>query len=309
MYSVAWAWLLLAFAPSVATANPITSEGAASDARRVTERDVIGSVNRADGLTEVQAISGATDLLRGSERGRGDGYSIAQSNRPGDPGGGFGTQTMLDPLRGFVNVAPAGGAVGQGRQARSRNARPEDPLDLVDLGPEAREWIQDSFKTMVDSVLQLEVNDRGRVSFSVLGVGDFGVAVSADRSQIAFTTGDNVLLTAQRSSDPAVALASSPGAAGGGWQPGTAAAGSGPAAPAQSPVKKALELALEITTHPLSMLVYLILTAYVVLWSILKRQPRRRARHRHTAVLAHSTVTASGRSRRRHRRSRRRRHA
>ena len=299
-------WMLLALAPLTAVAAPILGDpslrGVPDSTRRLSEYEIVSN-----GDPTGLADPGTFDVSPAQRLGpyRREARSLLETNALFDPRGDAGGQNMFDSLRGFVNVAP--GAGSRGPAARANNAPRNDVLDWVDLGPEARAWIHDSFKSIVDSALQLEVNERGRMSFSVLGFGDFGVAVSADRSQIAFTSNDEVLLTAQRGSDAAAAAASGSGGSygGGGWTPGGSAPGS--AGYGQSPLKKALELAFEIATHPLSMMVYLIIAAYILLWTVLNRQPHRRGHHASRVAHVHRAVTASGRSRRRHRSRRQRR--
>ncbi len=212
---------------------------------------------------------------------------------------------IVSSLRGLANVAPSSPAPGRGSAQRSRG---NDPLTGVDLGPEARQWVQGAFRNIVDSVLELDVDQSGRASFSVLGLRGFGIAVSGDRNQIAFLSGDHVLMTAERDMDPTQGIPAG-GAASGSpvWQPV-------PSAPAawsdRTLLRKAFELLLEMATHPLSLLVYLIIASYILLWNVMNRPRRSRSRSRSARhAEPHPASSPAKRTRKRRHRVRRHHHA
>jgi len=301
--------MLFALGHGAAMSAPMTADTAAGQRPapwvRLSERELVSGETRAGAPAEPDSLTFTQpNLFRPHEGGRVatdlGSWSESDHARLLDPSDTPGGNSALDSLRGFVNVAPA----TSGRRANAGAARDprNDPLAGIDLGPEAREWVQDAFKGIVDSVLQLDVNERGRASFSILGMGDFGLSVSGDRSQIALTLGDDLLLLAQRS-QPAAG-----GAGSGQPQAGLAADGTWRvAAHDETPLKKAVELVMEIAGHPLSMLVYLLLAAYALLWSVLTRQPRNSAHHLERQAAFQSAAAAPSRTRRRRHRVRRRR--
>jgi hypothetical protein len=135
----------------------------------------------------------------------------------------------------------------------------------VDMGETADQWLRDTVKSLVESTLRLEVNERGRASFSVLGLGDFALSVSADRSQIALTEGNDALFVVDRM--PATAngrdSASSPLYGG---LPGARPDSEQPA------IKEMMALVADVAVHPISLLLYCVVAAYLLLWSILSHQ-------------------------------------
>jgi hypothetical protein len=174
----------------------------------------------------------------------------------------------LEIFRSMVNV-PKGGAP---KAAPRTGGAPDDGLQL---GADTREWIDDAVRGIVNSVIDLRFNEQGRTTFSVLGMGDFGIMMSGDRNEIALVTGgDDVLLTAQRVPFPPSAQG-----AGSGFQDANAAAylpGGAAGAPGDYTLQRLLETVQETATHPLSLLVYAIVIAFVALWSILNAQANRR---------------------------------
>ena len=298
--------MLLALGHGAATSAPITADAApgqvpsASPWIRLSEHELVstggGALSQPDAFTQ-------SDRFQPREGGRfaTDLRSWNASDNPilldprDAPGGG----STLDTLRAFVNVGQGAGSASRRSYAGAPKNPRDDPLARIDFGPEARQWAQNAFKEIVDSVVQLDVSERGRASFSILGIGDLGVSVSGDRSQVALTRGDDVLLSAQRSQPAAVG----PGSA----QPHTGSSAWSGVPHDTTPLKKAIELVLEIAGHPLSMLVYLLVAAYALLWSVLSRRPRSRA-HRGARRAAVKTDAAAPARRTRRRRHRVRRH-
>lgn len=183
----------------------------------------------------------------------------------------------FDALRGFVNV-PAEGYEGTVGRVGSR--RPTSRTDDMasTLVPEAQVWIHDAVRSIVDSTLELHERD-GHTTFSVLGVGSFGLMVSADRAEIAFVSGEDVLFSAHR-----VPYSQMSGQAAGGYSDRDPFGSSSPLKSAHAPIdehplKQVIDLAAEIGTHPISLLVYIIIAIYALLWSVLSRQSRRAPRH------------------------------
>ena len=278
------------------SAGTTAADGPASALRSpLDDRDFLGGGLNGDALADLWRLDSPGEVIRAD--------TARFSNARQDARHGAG---VFDALLGVANVAPAMPAAG--RAISARPARTNDPLAAIDLGPEARQWTQDAFRSIVDSVLELDVDARGRAAFSVLGMGEFGIAVSGDRNQIAFLAGEQPLYTVQRTPEPAGGFG--PGFSGGhgsSWNAGASA----PAGWMEgSPLRKVLELVLEIATHPLSLLVYLIIAAYVLLWNVMNRRTRRRSHHSARQAGAHSEPASTRRTRkRRHRVRRQHRHA
>ncbi len=196
-----------------------------------------------------------------------------------DPGGLGGTSH--DTVRRHVNVQ-RGSRTLSGAPARGRRRSANDSLSL-DLGRETNEWIRDSVREVLTSVLDLNVNERGQASFSFLGMGDFSATVSAGGSEFALATGDNVFIAGRRPGGSAFGASMAPGGrhADPSWDFGGTPSGHR-AVPVTStglsPLKQALKLALEIATHPISFLVYALICAYALLWALLSSRTRRRRR-------------------------------
>jgi hypothetical protein len=174
---------------------------------------------------------------------------------------------LQDQLRSFVNVdrRAAGAARPGAGRARAQNGAPG--FAGIDLGEATEEWIRDSVRSLLDSVLRLEVNERGRTSFSVLGMGDFSVTVAGGGSAFILSEGDDVLFVAQRAAGPQGGASYA-----GADMPIVHASAARYASPEQSSLRQALDLLLEMASHPVSLLVYCIVAAYMVLWTILSRQ-------------------------------------
>lgn len=176
--------------------------------------------------------------------------------------GGLGTTSVREALRGFVNVQRA--EPGQRRAGPTRRGSP-DMIEL-DLFPELREWIQGAVHDVVNTVLQPEFNQNGRVSFSVLGHGDFSVDLSADRNQLALRAGEDVLLTAERTPPRATSVFDN-----------TESQVSARPVPdltqnvATNPLREILDEITDAASHPIAYIVYAIGLAYALLWSVMSR--------------------------------------
>ena len=200
---------------------------------------------------------------------------------------------MQEMLRGFVTVRRASGPAGA-QQAPRSNHSSGDSLGL-DLGLTSNEWVRDSVQGVMTSVLHLSVNERGHTSFSVLGLGDFSVILSGDRSEIAFQAGDEIIMQAQRTAHGSGSGAYSRGYADGSPAAGPTASGAVPAGATESPLQRALNLVMEVVSHPLSFILYGLVGAYVIAWSILSsraRRPLRGSSSRHVSS-SHSLAYAA----------------
>jgi hypothetical protein len=222
--------------------------------------------------------------------------------------GDQGAASLREQLRNFLNVER--GSAGPGHPG---NRPPQRSAELagidpgyagIDPGTVTDEWIRDTVQALVHSTVRLETNARGRTAFSVLGVGEFSVNVSGDRSAMTLAEGDNVLFVAQRPQPWGGAL---PGARypgpGGAAELGYLADDPAPLEP--PPLKQVLELAADMATHPVSLLVYCIIAAYLLLWSVLSHEKRKRRGRARAALLVPSagaeTPAAPVRSKRRRR--------
>jgi hypothetical protein len=305
--------------PLSVDADPVPSRQGVPGWLPLSETELVLSDPRFDAAPDPSGFGSATQLPPGQQGRPGAGRQGLPSgwdNVQGlDAGAGVGGTAVRDALRSFVNV-PSGSAGSDNAPMRRGGAQP-DGLGLagVDLGPAANEWIQDTVQGILNSALRLDVNERGQASFSVFGLGDFSVSVSGDRSEVALVAGDDVLLTAHRALPPAGG--SSGGYAGGqggaDWAYGSnygGSSGSIAGASSESPLRQALELAAEIATHPLSLLVYALIGVYALLWSVLSRQTRHPVgqanRQRHwqdsdPALVRKHRVRTRTRTRRRHR--------
>lgn len=185
-------------------------------------------------------------------------FSRRDFSQPGDPG-------LAEQLRSLVNVQP-GGTPATRQAAGGRQGNPA-PMAGFDLGTTADEWLRDTVQSLVQSAVRIESAEPGRVSFSLFGFGDFSLSVSADRSQIALTEGGDVLFVTQRAAAPGSAVQGGSGTLFG-RAPDTAPISTQPV------LTQALELVADVASHPVSLLVYCIVAAYALLWSILSRQRR-----------------------------------
>lgn len=209
-----------------------------------------------------------------------------------DIGADWGGSSIRDALRGYVNLQRPSAVGGNGAGTPGRYPQQGPDWASTDLGTVANEWVEEAVQGMLTSVLHLDVNERGRASFSVLGLGDFSVLVSGDRSEIALTSGGEALLTAHRTvSVPEPSGDGQRGGYGGSdWAFGGLPSGSPANSTAyvgDSPLRQAMELMMELASHPLSLLIYCIVAVYAVVWSVLSREakrPIRDQRPRHAAA-------------------------
>lgn len=297
---------LLTAGHDTAHATPLANQFSAQPAndagpvRPLSEMEIVGTgtLRPEDGiLSPHTAESFVQPYLKGTS-----GEASGQGTR--DSAGGFDLGTNVgspfEIFRSLVNV-PQGNA----RNAAPRKGAPSD--DGLTLGPEAREWIDDTVRGIVNSVVELRTNEQGRTTFSVLGMGDLGIMMSGDRNEVALVTGDDdVLLTAHRRPFPP--SAQGPGS---GFRDTNAAAylpGGSAGTSGDYLLQRWLETVRETATHPLSMLVYAIVIAFVALWSILNTQANRRsaphARGSHSETVRTPSRRSSGKHRaRRSRRS------
>lgn len=218
---------------------------------------------------------------------------------PSERGARMTGQGVVEQLRHLVNVESDAVAASATGRSDNRGARNPAAVAAFDVGEAADQWLRETVQTLVDATLRLDVNERGRTTFSVLGLGDFSLSVSPDRSQIALSEGDDALFTVDRAR-PANAGDRGPQAPFGPDRGARDGAG-------QPAIAQMLELASEVATHPVSVLVYCIVIAYLILWSVLSRQRDKvRARARKRAAIPPTAVARERTgSRRRSRRVRR----
>ena len=243
--------------------------------RRFSDADLVSSDSRLGNMPEMPINTqeqllgiGAGRRSRSADAGNFDLGPVTHA-----PGG-----SMQDMLRGFITVR-RNNAPAQSGPRRADSRTPDSDAVGIDLGLSNNEWVRESVQGVMDTVLRLNVNERGQASFSVLGLGDFSIIISADRSEIAFASNDDVIATARRTADPASGDVRSrvhPGAAGGFASP----LGSDPASfdPAESLVERVLQLAWEIASHPLSLILYASILGYGLIWALLSSRAKRSAR-------------------------------
>ena len=208
------------------------------------------------------------------------------------------SSSVVDAFRPLLNLNPrASEGAGKGR---TRPVRPGEQ-DTIMSGTALQEWVDEAVRGIVDSAVELRVDDQGRASFSVLGMGDFGVMVSGDRNEVALVSGTDVLFTANRGPHP---QASGYGGSGPDYGHPGLAAGSRPIdTRSESPLHQAMELLAEIATHPLSLLVYAIVGAYALLWNIMSA--KRHARPQPASAFSRSDLAPQAHRSSKHRRFRR----
>lgn len=180
---------------------------------------------------------------------------------------GTNTGSPFEVFRSLVNV-PKGGPQSAAR-------RPGATTENDFLGADARELIDDAVRGIVDSAIELRVNEQGRTTFSVLGMGDFGVMMSGDRNEVALVSGDDVLLTAHRMPHAQFGPGTGPSPFDARTS-GHSTAGPGGTGRDHS-LQQALDTLQEIAVHPLSLLIYAIVGGFAVLWNIMSSQTERRA--------------------------------
>jgi hypothetical protein len=116
-------------------------------------------------------------------------------------------------------------------------------------------------------------------------MGEFSVTVAGDRSSLSLNQGNELLFVAHRAN---------PWVAGGTRYPESL--GSEPLL-SEEPVsvpklREAIEFVTEAATHPLSLLVYCIMAAYVLLWSLLSKPAKARGRSSAVAAAAREETAA-----------------
>jgi hypothetical protein len=208
---------------------------------------------------------------------------------------------LAEQFRHLINVGSIEGTGPAQTRSGNRGARGA-PAGFagIDMGEATEQWLRDTVQSLVDSTLRLEMNESGRASFSLLGLGDFSLSISADRSQIALSEGNEALFTVDR-----------PTAAGAGGSTsdtplGAVRGGHGVEQPA---IKQVVELVAEMASHPISLLVYCVVAAYLVLWNVLSHQrnkaltPVRRFEPVYSEPVAAERSGSRRRSRRRSRRT------
>ncbi len=216
-----------------------------------------------------------------------------------DPGSRAFAETSQDALRGLVTTERAGGTA-HGTPARGRHKAANDSPSL-DLGRTTNEWIRGSIREVMASALDLNSNDHGQDSFSFLGMGDLGATASADGSEFALVTRDKGFNAARPQVGSALGASTSHGGRNpdpswdfGGTPSASREGREGPGVRTSiTLVKQALNLALEIATHPISFFVYVLICAYALLWAVLSGRARRRRRRTHTG---HDRTHRSSRS-------------
>jgi len=287
---------------NIARATPLTDGFATQPgndsrpARPLSEAEIVdtATLRPQDGLLSPAAVGGVVQQYLGNAGETGNSWARDKANSF-ELGAGIGSP--LEIFRSMVNV-PKG---------TPRNTAPRPgggSEDGLPLGLEARELIDETVRGIVNSVVELKTNEQGRTSFSVLGMGDFGIMVSGDRNEVALVEGEAVLLTANR-------LPPSAQSAGASFQEMNTVAylpGGSASATGEYSMQRLLDTVQETASHPLSLLVYAIVIVFVVLWNILSMQANQRpapaAReswHNHPNQSAHTSP-----ARRRVRRSRRR---
>jgi hypothetical protein len=207
-----------------------------------------------------------------------------------DTGGSFGmpaeaARSVSEQLREFVRVEPRRmGPGGSGRDGRPGQEAPGNAL--ADFSPATDVWVRETVESLINAALQVDANEAGRVYFSVLGLGEFSVTVSGDRSQVTLAEGDDVLLFAQRTEGPAHA-----GSGSAQVQSGYRSHSAIEPLDEKSQVRRAIELIADVAGHPVSLLAYCVAAAYVLLWSVLSQQQHRTRRARAPAVAPEHVAT------------------
>lgn len=268
------------------------------------------------GVTDAELLEGAPTTADPVQmRPGGDPALPSMSTRGPNTLGGLGSpqeissfsqdglsSSLADVFRPLVNLNPRADGPGAGTQGQ-RGRRGEQ--DFIMSGTGLNDLVEEAVRGIVSSAIELRVDDHGRASFSLMGIGDFGVMVSGDRNEVALVSGADVLFTANRTPYPQPG-----GYAGAGYDnsPAGLAAASRPVdTRGESPLHQAMELLSEIATHPLSLLVYAIVGMYVLLWNVLSAQKSARpqqlssfARSEHSRPMHHEARRRRSRRSRRH---------
>lgn len=221
---------------------------------------------------------------------------------------GEGPGLALELARNFVNVTPRGaGGDADGTQSdRPRGPGPNSILDTSD-------WLRDALLSVVGNTLQQGFNERGEVTFSLLGFGEFGLIVSGDRGVVSLIQGDNVLLAAERrlagmADGSGNSVQATMTAVDGAESAGPSGSGRSSEGGSEDVVQRAFDLFVEIITHPLAMLCAGVIAGYVLLMQVLTARAARRHGGRHRSSRRHGeVVVAPVDPSREHRRRRRKR--
>lgn len=286
-----------------AQAVPLTTDGMASPRRPqgVTDAEVLeGAPTTAD---PVQVRPGGESALqhpglRGPNvlSGLGPPQEIGSFSLDGS------SSSLADVFRPLVNLNPRATATGGNTQGQPGRRNEQD---IIMSGTGLNDLVEEAVRGIVSSAIELRVDDQGRASFSLMGMGDFGVMVSGDRNEVALVSGADVLFSANRTPYP------QPGGYGGAghdYAPAGVPAASRPVdTRGESPLHQAMELLSEMATHPLSLLVYAIVGVYALLWNILSAQRSARpqglasfARSEHSGRIHHESGRRRSRRSRRH---------
>jgi hypothetical protein len=253
-----------------------------------------GSETRGDAF-----LLGTTASMEGFQQSTGrDPWDERNSRAAQNAGPG-----LAEQFRHLINVVSVEGAGPAQPRGGNRGARAA-PAGFagIDMGEATEQWLRDTVQSLVDSTLRLEMNEGGRAAFSVLGLGDFSLSVSADRSQIALSEGNEALFIVDR-----------PTAAGAGGSSSDAPLGPvrGGHGVEQPAIKQVVELVADMASHPISLLVYCVVAAYLVLWNVLSHQRNKALApvRRFDPVYSETAAAERSGSRRRSRRRRRRTHS
>jgi hypothetical protein len=272
--------------PALTGASPISAESEAPPPARPDAWALLApeALLRSDAALDAapESLRPAADPALGILRGAGMAAGLA-SGIDIDPA----AATLREQLRSFINVErlaggpPAAAPPGRGPAQQ----QPRDEFAGVDAFAAADEWMRDTVQTLVQAALRPEINAQGKASFSVLGMGEFSVTVAGDRSSLSLNQGNELLFVAHRAN---------PWVAGGTRYPESL--GSEPLL-SEEPVsvpklREAIEFVTEAATHPLSLLVYCIMAAYVLLWSLLSKPAKARGRSSAVAAAAREETAA-----------------
>jgi len=193
-----------------------------------------------------------------------------------------GSDAVAELARSYLNVAPRGRATAAPGSSVGPGTGPAGgPPD-----PDRVEWLRDALLQVVGNTLQQHVNERGEITFSLLGFGEFSLMVSGDRSIVSLTQGDNVLLVADRrnttdsraaqSGEPMTDLNAAP------LTPVGRSATVDPQPEASSGlIQRVLDIMIELLTHPIGMLFVAVVIGLGLIAKIFSARGRRRRGGRH----------------------------
>jgi len=269
--------------------------------------DFVAFESRADSFGTPAAVR-LEGLRAGSNRTTTRGKASPGPAIGADLATGDGPGLAIELARNFVNVTP------RGTSGDSDGARPDRPRTQgADVMPDTSDWLRDALLSVVGNTLQQGINERGEVTFSLLGFGEFGLIVSGDRGVVSLIQGDNVLLAAERRmpgsaevSGNSAQSAITPVDAGEAAGPSGSRRGSEGAS--DDILQRAFDLFIEILTHPLAMLCAGVIAGYVLLMQVLTARAARRHGGRHRSSRRHvepaSGTDVPGHEHRRRRRKR-----